>query len=108
MKVPRHVIEMAIKAANRSSMKYMIGAVIFDGREIVGIGYNKQLRSKAAPYSIHAEVSAIKWAIKKHGADRLKGCDLFVYRAPGNLAYPCSCCRSIIEAVGIRRVFYSS
>jgi tRNA(Arg) A34 adenosine deaminase TadA len=88
-------------------MKYQLAAVIFDGREIIGIGYNKMLRSKVAPYSIHAEVSAIRWAIKKHGADRLDGCDMYVYRAPGNLARPCPCCQTIIEAMGIRRVFFS-
>jgi tRNA(Arg) A34 adenosine deaminase TadA len=115
--IPEGVKALAIRMAEKSTMKYMIGAVIFNGYQIIGMGYNRRLKDREGKratvkfgvpyYSIHAEVAAIQWAIKKFGADQLIGCDMYIYRLNNNKALPCECCKAIIEAVGIRNVYYS-
>jgi deoxycytidylate deaminase len=113
MKIER-IIEIARNQANNSTHKNKVGAVIFDKKGIISIGYN-QMRSVKHntkkfikwPSSIHAEVDCI---IKSK--TNLKGKSLLVIRLNKlgelRLSKPCAHCQMYIEHVGISKVYYST
>jgi len=114
--VPSEVIELAQEICKKSNMKQRMSAVVFDGAEILGQGCNRLICEGSVPpvrkygkgwYSVHAELQAIRWAVKKHGYGRLLGCSIYVMRENGRIAKPCQHCMQIIEMVGIKNIFWS-
>lgn len=112
-----HLIEIAIKAANKSKYKQKVGAVLIKNGKIISIGYN-QIRHQSSIVvnhwvgSLHAEIHCIINAIKKIDSDKIKGSTMIVVRVMKNgklgLALPCKDCYSVIENFEIKKVIFST
>jgi deoxycytidylate deaminase len=110
----KSIINAAIKEAEKSTYNYQMGAVIFKGKKVISVGYNKGFawsrklhpRFKKWNTSIHCESAAIL-----NARQDLKGADILVVRVNKNGEYrnarPCKHCLMYISYVGIRRVFFS-
>lgn len=108
----RKVIRLAIKAAEKSPSRFRVGAVIFRGSKILGVGFNDM--DKTHPKAMteerkrHAEFSAAMNA-KRYD---LKGARMYVVRLKkdgtmGN-AKPCEHCAEQIMLAGIKSVGFST
>lgn len=120
MGLPSSVIKAAIHAAEKSQHRHRLGAVIYKGKRILGVGYNGVGRQPSRsvvptavtagywPDAIHAELAAIIDA----GADDCKRASILVVRLNKQgelmLAKPCKICSGVIAYVGIRKVTYST
>lgn len=108
-KIPDKMIVAAVKASSRSNMKYKIGSVIYNKKDIISTGFNRWLHwgkpeyLPKAHYAIHAEADAL------FGLPRglTYGASIFVYREGNLLAKPCRNCQKLIDKAGIQHVFYS-
>lgn len=110
-------LNTALKQAMRSEFRQRLGAVIFKGQRILGVGYNRvgcsQNRLKASHWqdSRHAEVDALLDALRRHSAEELRGADILVVRLKKDnsfgLALPCNHCYNTLKNIGIRRVHFS-
>lgn len=99
-----------------------IAASVVRKGEVISIGTNsyksdplqaKFSKNEHAIY-LHAEISAIKKALKKVGVSDLKDCSLYVVRRKHKdgimcdaMAKPCLGCQKAIESFGICNVFYT-
>lgn len=118
--------EVAIAIPNPVK-NYRIAAAVLDKNSIVSIGVNSyktspfQLKYGRNPYSmhIHAEVAAIKNALRRITVYELGYCDIVVVRLKKmsfigpdiftyGLAKPCSGCVSCINAFGIKKVYHTT
>ena len=77
-----------------------IGCVIVNEGKIIGRGYNRRNTDKST--LSHAEITAIKKAIKKMGDWRLEGCTLYV------TLEPCQMCAGAIVQARIDEVVMGS
>ena len=111
------MIRLASKLAKTSKFKYRLGAVITKGGHVISTGINeiryvKENFSKKHQSSLHAEQAAIRPLLKKKNFRKLQGAIMFVSRIDrkGNscMAKPCSNCMSLIKAVGIKRVIFTT
>jgi deoxycytidylate deaminase len=74
------ICDLAQELAKKSDMeKSKHGAVIVNGKKIIGMGYNCYCKNKKC-YSDHAEVNAILDAIKNYGKESLHNSVLYVVR----------------------------
>jgi deoxycytidylate deaminase len=74
------ICNIAEELAKKSDMeKSKHGAVIVNGKKIIGMGYNRYCKNKKC-YSDHAEVEAILDAIKNYGKESLYNSELYVVR----------------------------
>lgn len=109
MKIPPEIIVAAVKASARSNMKFHIGSVIYNKKDIISSGFNRWLHkgnTKYLPschYSIHAEADAL------FGLSRrlTYGASIFIYREGNLLAKPCKNCQRLIDKAGISHIYYS-
>ena len=104
----------------------LVSSVVYK-RRVVSFGVNSlktdpfQDRFKKNDQSIylHAEVAAIKKALKRIDLDDLRKCDMFVARVKRKgpkpnepyiaaMAKPCAGCARCIAEFGIRNVYYTS
>ena len=112
------MIRLATKKAKESKFgRARVGACICSGGRILSsgvnrIGYSRYRLDRRFPESIHAEVAAIVELLKARRSHELVGSTLYVSRIDASgaprMARPCSNCQRIIEAVGIRKVFYTT
>jgi deoxycytidylate deaminase len=114
------MMDMSLKQAIKSSLRYRVGAVITRNGRIISVGtnqanrYSKYIDNKfrKCNASLHAEADAIMKLLKEAKLDRLAGADIHVSRVRKNgsvgMAKPCKHCTALIEAVGIRRVYYTT
>jgi len=99
----------ARKEAQKSIVRFQHGAVIVVRGTIVARGFNKRVLAcqTEGAVSIHAEVDAVSRCPPK----LLKDAVLYVVRINGTGKFcdsgPCEHCKSYIERMGIRTVFYS-
>lgn len=115
-------IEIALEVARNNPIKKLpqMGAVIVDKKgKLLSYGINsKKSNPFAAKYGRHpdaiyphAEISAIKSAIKKGGIEQLEGGTIFVARVKKNgtpaLAKPCSGCARAIYEFGIHNIIWT-
>lgn len=117
-RIPDSVIKLATEEALKSNISKSKGtcrmsAVIWDRRGIVSSGYNMwaseymKMTYFGVPYrSRHAEVAAIS-RTRDDWRWRLERSSIFVYRVGWRTARPCIKCRSIIQQVGIARVYWT-
>lgn len=77
-----------------------IGCVIVKGEEIIGRGYNR-VEADHDP-SAHAEMLAIREAVRKSGYERLTGCRMYV------TLEPCSMCAGAIVLARIDELIYGA
>ena len=91
-------------------MRYRLSAIIFDNKyRVINSGYNRWLligHREKIPFktSIHAEADAIIGTSRQE----LYGSSILVFRYNYGLAKPCYCCQNLINASGIKNVFYSN
>ena len=88
-------------------MKHKIGAVIYNKKKIIGVGYNRWLiignYNKHSRHSIHAEIDAMLGCDKRE----LYGSSIYIYRKNGRLAKPCNVCMEHILKSGISNIYWS-
>lgn len=104
--------ELAKEIALDSTMQKRIGAVLEKGGKIINTGFNKAkyhtLARRHDSRTIHAEISAILGIPK----DKMKGADIYTYRAwrNGKMAssLPCDPCQRVLSMAGVHRIFYTN
>ena len=77
-----------------------VGAVVADGKNIVGEGHN--LTRTGTDPTAHAEVVAIRRAAQALGRDRLNGCALYV------TLEPCAMCAGAIAHARLDALHYGA
>ena len=104
---------------------YRLASAIIYKKQIVGLGVNRYKtdpfvnRFKKNPEAIyqHAEVAAIKNALKRVPVDEIKRCTLVVVRVKRNvrntkyvpaMAKPCEGCQRCISEFGLKKVIYTT
>lgn len=113
------MIRQATKQAEKSTFhRARIGAVITRKDRVLSTGYNDKRYYSNCPTSrvwidsLHAEQSAILKLLKSGRQADLVGAYIYVSRVKKNgkpgLAKPCPTCQELINAVGIRKVFYTT
>ena len=112
------MIRLASKQASESKFsRARVGAVIAKGNRVLAvghnrIGYSKHLRFRRFSESIHAEQDAILQLLKARRGDELVGATIYVSRINNSekpmLSRPCAMCNSLIQAVGIRQVVFTT
>src|SRR6476619_2336431 len=98
-KFMREAISLSIKKM-RSGAGGPFGAVVVQGREIVGKGWN-QVTSANDP-TAHAEVVAIRDACRRLKTFQLDDCELYTS------CEPCPMCLSAIYWARLKRVYYAN
>lgn len=97
-------------------------ALVYKGR-VISYGYNqtrtswmqRRFKKNEHSYFLHAEVDAIKNALKVTDAETVKKSTLYVARAKTidgkdvfGLAKPCNGCQECIKWFNVRKVFYTT
>ena len=109
------IIKEAIRQAIRSSYRFRVGAVIYDGNYIISRGYNKPNKTHPranTPYStIHAEFDAILKSQHYHTPGMLHNASIYVHRlwrtGQDGFAKPCQYCEVVLKQAGIKDINYS-
>lgn len=110
------MIRWAETAAKQSKFKFRVGAVVVKSGRILSVGcnslrYTHHRFPKKHEQSLHAEQSAILKLLTARRFSDLAGATIYVARLNSQdrpaLAKPCKFCMALINAVGIRKVFYS-
>ena len=108
------MMNVAYKIALGSTFeRHKLGAVIIKGGSVISTGYNSIRHTREIGKStLHAEEAAIIKLLKSRRQHLLVGAELYVCRTRPNgtcgLSRPCARCMSLIKAVGIKRVFYTT
>lgn len=106
----KHLRTAALIARESNAPNFKIGAVITDGRKVLGLGHNNVRKTHPAsntPYShIHAELAAML-----NAQCDLRGATLYVFRGGKNdrplISKPCKHCQALIEKEGIKTVVFT-
>lgn len=97
-----------------------LAACIVKGNKIISFGHNQrkshplQIKFAKNPDAIflHAEIDAIKNALKDVNSSFLEQCTLYIARTKKNgsegISKPCKGCRAAIESFGIKRVVFTT
>lgn len=112
----RKAKQIAQKKSNHAA--HRMGAVVVKGNRILSTGANqvsrgcKYIHDKKWSDSLHAEAAAILQLLKHNDLRSLAGADLYVTRINKvghvRMAKPCRYCQDLAQAVGIRRIFYTT
>jgi deoxycytidylate deaminase len=128
MKINQNILEMLVKVAMASNeeMPTRLAAAIVMRNKVISIGVN---RMKSHPFQKkygknedaiywHAEIDAIKSALREISVDDLSKCDLYIARVKKpkpksndwiwGLSKPCEGCQRAILAFGLRRTIYTT
>ena len=97
----RRALELAKKSLGRTRPNPAVGAVVVKGGKIIGEGRHKKAGGD------HAEVAAIKDAIKKSGLASLKGASIYVTLEPCSSRGKVGACTDAIALSGISNVVYA-
>ena len=127
MKVKKEILETLAKIAEANDdSNIRFAAAIVRGNRIVSVGFNHkkshplQARFCKNEHAIflHAEIAAIKNALKELSVEELSRTDLYITRVKKpksfskkfvwGLAKPCCGCQRAIEEFGIRGVVYTT
>lgn len=104
----------AYKIAKDSTFeRHKLGAVLCRGGRILAVGFNSIRYTKELGHgTLHAEESVILKLLKSRRQHLLVGAELYVTRVRPNgtcgLSRPCDRCMSLIKAVGIKKVHYTT
>ncbi len=116
----QEVVNAAIAQAQQSSFKFRVGAVVYDGKTILGRGFNESVRTHPKsphPFKVrhaefnailHATVNSMSWNYKAPVVDWMS---VYVHRlkkddSPG-LAKPCQWCQGMLDQLGITKIYWS-
>lgn len=111
------MIPLCLKKAKTSKYRYKLAAVIVKGGAVLSygvnhVGANSSLLNQEWPGSIHAEQAAILKLLKQKNMDKASGAIMYVSRINGRgttgLARPCQHCMELIEAIGIKKIIYTT
>ena len=112
------MMRLAFKVARESKFeRARVGAVVVRGSRVLStgcnrIGFSKYLPDRRFRESVHAEAQAILELLKHRRGDELVGSTMYVSRINNSgfarLSRPCPACKRLLEAVGIRKVFYTT
>ena len=94
----RTALEQALEAGRHNEVP--VGAVVVDGDEIVGVGFNQPVGAQDP--TAHAEIVALRAAAKRLGNYRLTGCTLYV------TIEPCQMCVGAMIHARVGRVVYGT
>ncbi len=94
----RLALDLAAEAARSGEVP--VGAVVVQGDEIIGRGFNAPIGMHDP--SAHAEMTALREAARRLGNYRLPGCSLYV------TLEPCAMCAGAIQHARIARVVYGA
>jgi len=113
-----------VAAANPNPQEKLAAAIVYRNR-IISVGLNSmKSHPMAAKYGknqhaifLHAEVAAIKNALREIGVDDFSKCDIYITRVKKEkpftkkfvwgLAKPCAGCERAIAEFGLKRVIYT-
>ena len=108
---------LAASMASKSTGKFMLGAVLAKGKQVISVGINSNRThprmqrfnpDRSYTVTLHAEVDACMGVPD----DALEGADLYVVRVNKTggwaMAKPCKICRKFLHDARLRRVFYSN
>jgi deoxycytidylate deaminase len=114
-----------VAAANPNHAEKMAAAIVYRNR-IISVGINSmKSHPLAAKFSknehaifLHAEVAAIKNALRELNVDEIARCDIYIARVKKEkpfsnkyvwgLAAPCCGCQRAIAEFGLRKVVYTT
>jgi deoxycytidylate deaminase len=107
--------KMARKESFKSDYHVKIGCVVVSGNRLMSKGHNKIRHKSKGVFSyskweesLHAE----RDALTKMKKEKIKGCDVFVYREYANghtaLAKPCKDCMNMLIEMEVRKIFYTT
>lgn len=107
--------ERAVQEALKSVIVHKVGCVIVKDNKIVAASHNQfTVNHVCHTWSVHAEVAALL-QLRKQPRKFFRNCVMYVVRVgtesmdyPLKLSKPCEACEALINAVGIRRVYYST
>jgi tRNA(Arg) A34 adenosine deaminase TadA len=116
------MIDMALAVARANPVENLpkMAAVIARRKKVISVGLNSfktdPLQSRFSPHPLaickHAEIDAIKNALKAKKRHELRGSTIFVARVARNgapaLAKPCDGCRKALKAYGISQAFWTT
>ncbi len=94
----RRALRAAARGDGRTHPNPSVGAVVYRGERILGIGTTRP------PGGPHAEIVAMDRARRRHGAAALRGASLAVTLEPCNFVGRTGACTEAIVAAGIGRV----
>ncbi len=95
----QRALREAARADGRSFPNPPVGAVVFRGDRVLGVGHT---RPAGGP---HAEIVALAQAARRHGARALRGASLAVTLEPCNHQGRTGPCSEAIVAAGVARVY---
>lgn len=99
------ILEVAIKTAKKSTMRYRVSCVLVDNRgRVVATGYNHMATNgrSMGHWSVHAEADALSKVKKIPDGSNLTA---FIYRKNSRAIDPCPSCEKLLKAYGIERIF---
>ncbi|ODT47576.1 nucleoside deaminase [Devosia sp. 63-57] len=102
MTEPFAPMELALRLAEEAAAlgEAPVGAVVMEGTRILAAERNR-MQALGDP-TAHAEMLAIRAALKARGTGRLDGCDLYV------TLEPCAMCAGAIAHARLRRVYFAA
>lgn len=102
MTEPFAPMELALRLAEEAAAlgEAPVGAVVVEGTRILAAERNR-MQALGDP-TAHAEMLAIRAALKARGTGRLDGCDLYV------TLEPCAMCAGAIAHARLRRVYFAA
>jgi pyrimidine deaminase RibD-like protein len=112
MSISKSIYNLAQRLSKKSNHHtYKLGCVIFNKKEIIGLGFNQLKTHPKSPHpfhSIHAEFHAIMGV----SPSDLRNAKVFVYmeNVKGKIGKgkPCPCCTKMLEQLGLSKVFYTN
>jgi tRNA(adenine34) deaminase len=95
-------MQLALRLAEEAAAagEAPVGAVIVEGGRVLATERNR-MRALGDP-TAHAEMLAIRQALKARGTGRLDGCDLYV------TLEPCAMCAGAIAHARLRRLYFGA
>lgn len=100
------IMSVAVMTAMKSPCKYKISCILVDDRgKIVATGFNHHSingRKMGRP-TLHAEADALNKIIKPS-----YNITAFIYRKNSRNINPCTACKALLKAYGVKRVFCTS
>lgn len=102
MTEPFAPMELALRLAEEAAAlgEAPVGAVVVEGTRILAAERNR-MQALGDP-TAHAEMLAIRAALKARGTGRLDGCDVYV------TLEPCAMCAGAIAHARLRRVYFAA
>lgn len=110
----KRIKSLARQVALRSESRFRVGAVIYNGSSVYGIGANDMCKTHPkSPHphkAVHAEFMALQDALNERKT--IHGTKVFVYRIKKDgsegLAKPCEHCHAMLLWYGIKKIEYTT